>query len=236
MNELSIRSDNLPQNIQDLSKFVLVGREKLISVKAEIRAINKLEFAQEVRNQKREEARMLSEALLDAEVRLGELFREIPKTPGKRTDIEPTLPREERLTEKPKHQVITDLGFSRQQAEKMETLSENKDLVEVVKQEAVENDDLPTRSRVLDLATQRKKREPEADLNRKEYSEYLNKCEAVGKKIDKAIKGMMLLDVDADNLRMWDELNDDIRDVYLEELTEIQAKVTTMLTFIKRRK
>lgn len=233
MNELSIRSDNLPQAIEDLSKFVLVGREKLISVKAEIRAINKLEFAQEVRNQKRDEARMLSEALLDAEVRLGELFREIPKQANHHPIKSTTLPGEE---SKPKHQVITDLGFSRQQAEKMETLSENKDLVEVVKQEAVENDDLPTRSRVLDLATQRKKREPEADLNRKEYSEYLNKCEAVGKKIDKAIKGMMLLDVDADNLRMWDELNDDIRDVYLEELTEIQAKVTTMLTFIKRRK
>lgn len=79
MNELIIRQNSLPDNLQDLSKFVLVGREKLTSVRAEIRAIDKLNIAQEVRNQKKEECQMLSEALLDAEVRLGELFREIPK-------------------------------------------------------------------------------------------------------------------------------------------------------------
>ena len=36
MNGLTVRRDNLPDNIQDLSQFVLVGREKLTSVKAEI--------------------------------------------------------------------------------------------------------------------------------------------------------------------------------------------------------
>ena len=233
MSNLSVRNNTLPDNLQDLSKFVLVGREKLVSVKAEIRAIDKLQVAQEVRNQKREEARMLSEALLDAEVRLGELFRAIPKDTtfkGNQHTERLNLPAEE--TPKTKHEVITDLGFSRQQAEKMETLSENKDLVEIVKAEAVENDDLPTRSRVLDLAARRKKEE----APKENYSEYLNKCEVIGKQIDKAIKGMLLIDVDTESLRMWDELNDDIRDVYLEELVEIQAKVTTMLNYIKRRK
>ena len=57
----------LPDKIEDLSKFILVGREKLNSVRAEIRAINKLKLAQEVREQKRMEAKMIAEAVLDAE-------------------------------------------------------------------------------------------------------------------------------------------------------------------------
>ena len=54
--ELQTTKQNLPANIEDLSKFVLVGREKLVAVKAEIRAIEKVELAQEVRDQKRDEA------------------------------------------------------------------------------------------------------------------------------------------------------------------------------------
>ena len=64
MNELTAFTTQLPKTIEDVAKFVLVGREKLVSVHAEIRAIDKLELAQEVRDQKRDEARMLSEALL----------------------------------------------------------------------------------------------------------------------------------------------------------------------------
>lgn len=74
-----IQNNQLPDKIEDLAKFVLVGREKLTSVRAEIRAISKLELAEEVREQKREEAQMLAEALLDAEVRIGDLLKQIPK-------------------------------------------------------------------------------------------------------------------------------------------------------------
>lgn len=64
----------------------MVGREKLVSVRAEIRAIDKLNLAEEVRTQKKEEAMMLSEALLDAEVKIGELTRVLPKSVGGRPE------------------------------------------------------------------------------------------------------------------------------------------------------
>lgn len=86
-----IQNQQLPDKIEDLAKFVLVGREKLTSVRAEIRAISKLELAEEVREQKREEAQMLAEALMDAEVRIGDLLKQIPKAQGARTDIKSTL-------------------------------------------------------------------------------------------------------------------------------------------------
>lgn len=91
-----LNNSNLPANIEDLAKFILVGREKLVSVRAAIRAIDKLELAEEVREQKKEEAQMLAEALIDAEVRIGDLLKQIPKAQGKRTDIEATL--EQRCT------------------------------------------------------------------------------------------------------------------------------------------
>ena len=53
MDELIAKNSNLPSTIEDLSKFLLVGREKLVSIKAEIKAINRLNLAQQVRDQKK---------------------------------------------------------------------------------------------------------------------------------------------------------------------------------------
>lgn len=161
----------LPDTIEDLGRFVLVGREKLTAVRAAIRAIDRVQLAQEVRDQKMEEARMLSEALLDAEVRLGEMTKAIPRAPGARTDIQPTDTAVGRLAtgevvsdssitnQKPKSAVIQSLGFTPKQVERFETLADNKDLVEQVKRDARENDDIPTRTQVLNLASYRKKQQ-----------------------------------------------------------------------------
>ena len=99
---------------------------------------------------------MLSEILLDAEVRLGELFAKIPTNQGKRTDVElrdSGVPK----FEKSKEEKIKELGFSKKQAQRLETLADNADLVEYVKAEARENDEFPTRARVLELAANRNK-------------------------------------------------------------------------------
>ena len=156
MNDLTLRHDSLPDTIEDLAKFALIGREKLSSVKAEIRAIDKLQLAQDVREQKREESQMLAEALLDAEVKLGELFKQMPKAPGTRTDLEPRCTAATRL--ETKEQAADRLGFERTQVHRFETLASHPDLVEQVKAEARENDDLPTRTAVLNLAKHREEK------------------------------------------------------------------------------
>ncbi len=46
----------LPSKLEDLAKFVLIVRDKLQAVRAEINAINKLGLAREVREQKLHEA------------------------------------------------------------------------------------------------------------------------------------------------------------------------------------
>jgi len=143
--QLKNHESYLPTKLEDLTKFVLIGREKLASVRAEIRAIDKIGLAKEVREQKREEASYLADALLDAETRIGELLKNIPGASGIRTDLEPCNPGDTRLKE---HQA-NELGLSRKQASQFQRLADNKDIVEQVKAEARENDDLPTRSEVL---------------------------------------------------------------------------------------
>jgi len=120
MNKLStVTAPQVPDNINNL-RFVLIGREKLISVKAEIRAIEKLELATGVREQKKEEAQLLAGALLDAEARIGEILKRIPKQPGERTDLQPHSSGGTRF-EKPKEQVMQDMGYAKTQAHRFET-------------------------------------------------------------------------------------------------------------------
>lgn len=164
MNELTVKEfAGLPEKIEDLTKFVLFGREKLKSVRAEIRAIDQLTLATDVREQKLAEAQMLSGALLDAERKIGEFTLKMPTAAGgdrKSAEIkkdsgvqfDPTKP-------KPKSERIKELGFHPKQVQRFEILAKNPEVVEQVKREAQENDDIPTRSRVLQLV--KEKRSPD---------------------------------------------------------------------------
>lgn len=156
MNSLTVRKNNVPAQIEDLTKFVLVGREKLVAVRAEIRAIDKVGLAREVRLQKLEEAQDISEAVLDAEVKIGELMAKLPK--------QNTHNRAKNRLDSgvaSKTQIIENAGFSVKQAQRFETLAKNPELVEQAKAEARENDDIVSRSLVLEKVKQKKREEKE---------------------------------------------------------------------------
>lgn len=155
MSNITVTSSQLPTNIEDLSKFVLIGREKLVAVRAEIRAIEKVGLAQEVREQKLHEAQDISEAVLDAEVRIGQLMARVPTRQGKRTDMEPM----DSGVQKSKQQIIEDAGFTVKQAQRFETLAAHPEIVEQAKAEARENEDIVSRSLVLNMVKARKQEE-----------------------------------------------------------------------------
>lgn len=236
MNEIEIYSENLPDNIQDISKFVLIGREKLASVRAEIRAINKLQIAEEVRNQKKEEAQLLAEALLDAEVKLGELFQALPRATNQykiasntvvtsknkkwQSNSNVTLP-------KTKEEVTNEMGFDKMTVSRFETLAKNKDLVEQVKQEARENDDIPTRTQVLSLAKARKQMQEQKE---EEYKEFCANSEK-GKKLFNQlvdslgfIKRLKSEDIELSMILLDTHLSKDI----IEDIEEVQTKLTLL--------
>jgi N6-adenosine-specific RNA methylase IME4 len=149
MNQLASRQNNIPQNIEVLSKFVLVGREKLTAVRAEIRAIDKLGLADSVRRQKLEEAQLISEAVLDAEIRIGTLTAVIPKATNKGAN-QYRGAKTTAVSQKQKSETIKELGFSSKQVERFEKLAKNPEIVEQAKTEARENDDIVSRSFVLE--------------------------------------------------------------------------------------
>ena len=152
MNDLIVTSKNLPANVEDLSKFVLVGREKLVAVRAEIRAIEKVGLAEEVRQQKLQEAQDISEAVLDAEVRIGELMAKVPK---QNTHNRAKVRQDSGVQSKT--EIIEKAGFTPKQVQRFETLAKNRDIVEQAKAEARENDDIVSRSLVLNMVKSKKK-------------------------------------------------------------------------------
>lgn len=164
MNDLATYQGSLPETAEDLAHFLLIAPEKAAAMRAEIRAIQKVGLAKAVYDQKLEEQRRLCDMILDASVRLGEMTKEIPTASGKRTDTEPrdsAVPR----FEKTKIEAIEDLGFSKKQVQRFETLADNKDLVEQEKAQAREEGRMPTRTNVINLAQERKKR---AELQREQ--------------------------------------------------------------------
>lgn len=133
--------------IEDVAKFLIIAPEKAKAMQAEIRAIKKLGMAKEIYEQKQEELRMVNELVLDAKVRMGELTMQIPKgtinnNPFHQSNHEETLV-------KTKKETVEELGFSKQEANKMERLAKNKELVEQEKAKAREEGRMPLQSNVL---------------------------------------------------------------------------------------
>lgn len=216
-----IQSQNLPNKIEDLAKFVLVGREKLVSVRAEIRAINKLELAEEVREQKREEAQMLAEALIDAEVRIGDLLKQIPKAKNQYDKCNSQQCEGQKET---KQEVITRLGFNKDQANRFETLASNKDIVEQVKAEARENEDIPTRSRVLQLVKEKSKEERDNEYLQAQFKE-IERIKGTEIRMQEAIFKILTVEINEENVQIWiNGLDNFDRENMNERLEEIKEK------------
>lgn len=164
MNEITTNKTQLPTTIDELSKFALIGREKLVAVRAEIRAIEKVGLAEEVRRQKLEEAQAISEAVLDAEVKIGELMAQVPSAQGQRTDLQLRVSGEPKSKEQKIGEMMgltkpQDKDKVRNMIKRFETLAKNPDIVEQAKAEARENDDIVSRSLVLNMVKSKKKEE-----------------------------------------------------------------------------
>ena len=170
MKELSVVQSGLPDSLQDLARFVLIGRDKLQAVRAEISAIQKLGLAKEVYEQKKQEAQEIAETVTLAEMRTGELLKAIPKATkdNARKQISPGVD-----LIKPKAETIRDLGFTQKQAERMQTMADNPQIVKQAIQEARDNDDIVSRAFVLGKIKQAKKDEKKADIQKRieEYAE-----------------------------------------------------------------
>lgn len=157
MSELATYQGNLPDTMEDLAQFLLIAPEKASALRAEIRAIQKVGLAKAVYDQKLDEQRRLCDMILDASVRLGEMTKAIP-TVNSNQHIAKAQTDSAVVLQKTKTEQVVDLGFSPKQVERFETLADNKDLVEQEKSVAKEENRMPTRTNVIDMAKARKDR------------------------------------------------------------------------------
>lgn len=159
-NAVALRTSDLPDTFVDLSRFVLVGREKLVAVRAEINAIRKVGLAKDVLEQKKSEAQDIAELVTMAEVKIGKMLKDIPKASGgdRKSDAFKNHPMmnfetEEEIEEddetQNKSQVIESLGFNRNQVSQFQRMADNEDIVRDAIEEARTNDDIISRSQVL---------------------------------------------------------------------------------------
>lgn len=151
-----ISESRLPTTIEEVSKFVLVGREKLAAVRAEIKAIKKVGLAKEVLEQKKTEAQEIAELVTLAEVKIGAMLKEIPKASANQYTKESAFSSEVEKP-KPKAEVVKELGFSKDQTSQFQQMAEHEEIVMEAIAEARENDDIISRNAVLKKIEEAKK-------------------------------------------------------------------------------
>lgn len=166
MDDLIVRENNLPATIEDLSRFVLVGRDKLQAVRAEISALDNLNLAKEVREQKLAEGQEIGKLVLLAEARLGELFNQMPKAKENQYTKSATSLREEKAPDesepekgaspKPKLEVAAEMGFNKNQVSQFQQLADNPEAVQKAIATAQDNGEIVTRSGALNEIKQTK--------------------------------------------------------------------------------
>lgn len=146
-NELTTQLTQLPDTIEDLTQFVLVSKAKLQAYMLKLQTVSKLSVAQEIRDQTLKEAQEVSTALIAAEQRIGELLLAIPKQAGGVNQYN----KEEKSTrvEKSKSEVISDMGYSKDEASDYQRMAQNPDVVQRVIDNAVANGDVVTKTAVM---------------------------------------------------------------------------------------
>ena len=194
MNDMIVHNPSeLPSKIDDLARFVLVGREKLVALRAEIRAIDKLKLAKEVEQQKREESRQLADLILLATVRIGELTKQMPTAQGMRSDMElrdSVVPKSQTIT---KQERIEALGFTKKQVQRFETLASHPEHVEKARETATAENRPVTQTEVLNLAKYREEK------SQAEYRQIDEDCR-LAQLLTKALTPIKVLPIDKDSI------------------------------------
>lgn len=180
---ITTQSAQLPATLEDLAKFVLVGNDKLQAVRAEISAIKKLGLAKEVHEQKLKEAQDIAEIVMQAKIRIGELLNQLPKAdngganqyrapsarlPNKQSSDTSTV---ETSKVKSKSEVIKDIGLNQTQAERLQQMAKNQDVVQKTMANARENGDIVSQSQILkDIKAVKKAEKSKEREKRKTYT------------------------------------------------------------------
>jgi len=149
MGELTTRTTQLPDTIEDLSQFVLVSRAKLNAYMIKLKAINRLSDAQNVREQTFQEAQDVANALIAAEQRIGEILLSIPKASGGDRKSDDFKNRDTSNFEKSKSETIKEQGYTKDQASDYQRMAQNPAVVNMVIEQAERDGRIVSHAQVM---------------------------------------------------------------------------------------
>ena len=160
MNELITQTTQLPDTIEDLTQFVLLGKSQLNAYMLKLRTVNRLSVAQEIRNQTLEETQEMANALIAAEQRIGELLLSIPTAQGKRTDLQTSGHNSPEV--ETKAETVSRMGYGEREAKDYQQMAKNPDIVRKVIEDATAAGEVVTKTAVM-KEIQRVKEEAKAE-------------------------------------------------------------------------
>lgn len=175
MSEIITTNTQLPSTLEDLSKFILIARDKLKHVLAEVDAIKHAQLAKDVMEQKLKEAQDIALVSLKAEAKFGALTSALPKASGgdrksenfKSTsggnfdrvnskEKQHTSQKSETKTQTTKKEELEKLGVSKNNASRYEKMAAHPEAIEQAQTEAKEAGTVATRERVLQIINENK--------------------------------------------------------------------------------
>lgn len=183
MNDITTyESAQLPDTLEDLTQFVLVGKANLNAYMIKLQTVNRLSVAQEIRDQTLKEAQEVSTALIAAEQRIGELLLSIPTASGKRTDLETSSDRKEEV--KTKTETVKEMGYSKNDVSDYQQMAKNPEVVQKVIDEAMARGEVVTKASVMReikfykdrIATLEKQKTQTVEVVPDDYKEAKNKA------------------------------------------------------------
>lgn len=121
--------------------------------RAEISAIKKLGLAKEVHEQKLAEAQKIAEIVTQAKIKMGELLNDLPKADNGGANQyqaqSAPLPNKQEPKIKSKAEVIKEIGLNQTQAERLQTMAKNQEVVQATMARAKEDGDIVSQSQIL---------------------------------------------------------------------------------------
>lgn len=201
MNEIiNYEAPKLPDTLEDLTQFVLVGKAKLDAYMLKLRTVNRLSMAQEIRDQTLKEAQEVSTALIAAEQRIGDLLLAIPTAQGKRTDKETST--EDTAKVKTKAEAIAEQGYERHEASDYQQMAKNPEIVQRVMDDAIANGEVVTKAQVMrEIAEAKRQAKEENDKLRKALSESEAKRISEKNQVKEIVKEIEVIPADYDELK-----------------------------------
>lgn len=199
---ISYEAPQLPDTLEDLTQFVLVGKAQLEAYMLKLRTVNRLSTAQEIRDQTLKEAQEVSTALIAAEQRIGELLLAIPKASGGDRRSDNFKSDNDVHFEKTKAETISDMGYGEREAKDFQQMAKNPEIVQRVMDEAIANGEVVTKAQVMrEIAEAKRQAKEENDKLRKALSESEAKRISEKNQVKEIVKEIEVIPADYDELK-----------------------------------